>query len=216
MIIAINAKIGCGKDTVGSIIQKLHPEGNWKIKKWAGKLKQTATLLTGVPMEMWEDQDFKRLSMGEKWGNMTYREFLQKLGTDAIRDGLYVNSWINALMADYTQPVPEKLALFNDLYKPKTPNWIITDTRFPNEADAARSAGGIVIRINRKCQACGGDNTDRYSHKMGCSALSAGGHPSETSLDDYTFDYVIDNNGTIVDLEQEVSKFINQFNLWQK
>ena len=30
------------------------------------------------------------------------------------------------------------------------PNWIITDVRFPNEADAIKGRGGIIIRVNRK------------------------------------------------------------------
>jgi len=80
MIIGINGKIGSGKDTVGKIIQWLtKPEldgqyigfqtyddatlerlSPFKIKKFAGKLKQTASLLTGIPIEMWEDQEFKK------------------------------------------------------------------------------------------------------------------------------------------------------------
>jgi len=79
MIIGINGKIGSGKDTIGSIIQYLTDEnvkemsfedwyasnvysvyqasGKWEIKKFAGKLKQMASLLTGIPVEKFEDQD---------------------------------------------------------------------------------------------------------------------------------------------------------------
>ena len=39
-----------------SIIQK----SGWEDKKFAGKLKQIASLITGVPIEMWEDQEFKK------------------------------------------------------------------------------------------------------------------------------------------------------------
>ena len=85
MIISINAKIGSGKDTVGKIIQYLvdkdragyqHPDSqedfesycknfnqkycNWEIKKFAGKLKQIGSILTGIPVEMFEDQEFKK------------------------------------------------------------------------------------------------------------------------------------------------------------
>jgi hypothetical protein len=64
---------------------------------------------------------------------MTVREFLQKLGTDGLRDGLHGNVWVNALFADYTP----------------THNWIITDVRFPNEAKAIKDRGGIIIRVDR-------------------------------------------------------------------
>ena len=57
---------------------------------------------------------------------------LQKLGTDAIRDGLHPDAWVNALMAEY-----------------RWQNWVITDCRFPNEAKAVKDNGGVVIRIER-------------------------------------------------------------------
>jgi len=64
---------------------------------------------------------------------MTYRELLQKLGTDALRDNLHYNVWVNALFADYS--VHE--------------DWIITDVRFPNEAKAIKDRGGKIIRVDR-------------------------------------------------------------------
>jgi hypothetical protein len=70
------------------------------------------------------------------------------------------------------------------MQKIKYPNWIITDVRFPNEAQAIVDRGGIMIRINR---------TDK-------SRINAD-HPSETALDNWDgFNYIIDNNGTIEDL----------------
>jgi hypothetical protein len=63
---------------------------------------------------MWEDQEFKKQYMPEDWRKttgimseqglgelMTYREFLQRLGTEAMRDGLHTNVWVNALFSDY-------------------------------------------------------------------------------------------------------------------
>ena len=64
---------------------------------------------------------------------MTVRELLQKLGTEAIRNNLHENAWVNALMVDYRT----------------TDNWIITDCRFPNEYEYVKKYGGKVIRINR-------------------------------------------------------------------
>lgn len=123
MIIGVNGRINSGKDTVGKIIQYLTlgeefaktnadiladleyngycaNKSKFEIKKFAGKLKQIASLLTGIPVEMFEDQEFKKLDMNPEWG-MTYREFLQRLGTEAMRDGLHTNVWCNALFSDY-------------------------------------------------------------------------------------------------------------------
>lgn len=71
------------------------------------------------------------------------------------------------------------------------PNWIITDTRFPNEADAVKSRGGINIRLQR--------NSDLDNNDI---------HVSETALDFYKFDYVVDNNGTIEDLIIKVKEIL--------
>lgn len=203
MIIGINGYSGSGKDAVGTIIQYLNskykpctiedciktnqdfsPYTDWQIKKWAGKLKVVASMLTGIPVEKFEDQEFKKTNLGYEWNNMTVRDFLQKLGTDALRDGLHTNTWINALMADY-------VGMYDlDTDRTTWPKWIITDTRFPNEAEAIKKAGGIIIRINRP------------------NVTPINNHPSEISLDDWKFDHVIDNDGDINALVYKVNKIL--------
>jgi hypothetical protein len=200
MIYSVSGKLGSGKDTVAKIIQDIEP-GKWKIKKWAGKLKLVATMLTGVPVEMWEDQDFKYQKMTSEWGNMTYREFLQKLGTDGLREGLHKNVWVNALMADYF-PISQ-CDREGFIY----PNWLITDTRFPNEAEAVKKARGVSILVRRPCAICGELGT--HLATCGQQYLAQNQHPSETSLDSYSFDYTIDNVGTLEELEIKVKDLLN-------
>jgi hypothetical protein len=111
---------------------------------------------------------------------MSVREFLQKLGTEAMREGLHTNVWVNALFADYKPP---KMSQYNPS------NWIITDMRFPNEMEAVVARGGITIRVVRP-------------------GTSVGTHPSETALDDAHFDHVISNDGTIEDLIERVRQIL--------
>jgi hypothetical protein len=215
MIIAINGRIGSGKDAVGSIIKYLTYDG-WKIKKFAGKLKQIASLLTGIPEEKFEDQEFKQSNMPEEWNYckqmfecdennqdgfsmmpMTYREFLQKLGTDAIRNGLHSETWVNALFADYYKSRIKYYVEDVSEYKMELPNWIITDLRFSNEFEAVKKHGGICIRVERR----------------DFNEVPNWNHPSETALDSYNFDYVLDNFGTIEDLVVEVEKMLKHFKL---
>jgi ABC-type oligopeptide transport system ATPase subunit len=224
MVIGISGRLGSGKDTVGKIIQYLqcynvgeitiddvinNPEHEWwleeqskfEIKKFAGKLKQIGSLLTGIPIEMFEDQEFKKLNMNPEWG-MTYREFLQRLGTEAMRDGLHTNVWVNALFADY-YPSPNKtleesfqeqfLTGVSEIYY-KLPNWIITDMRFPNEMEAVELREGITIRVVRQ---------DMHSLEAMIPA-----HASETALDDAKFDYTIENNGTLDELVEKVREIL--------
>jgi hypothetical protein len=154
-------------------------ESGWEIRKFAGKLKNIASHLTGIDIEDFEDQEFKKTNLGPEWWTtcdegyqpMTVREFLQKLGTDALRMGLHDNVWVNALMVDY-----------NDDEQPQLPNWIITDTRFPNEAQAIKDKGGIIIRVERP------------------GIVPINNHPSEIGLDDWKFDYKIANVSDVVSL----------------
>lgn len=212
MIIGINGYAGSGKDTVGIIIQYLtcpnlggisieevcdnyeenewwlEERSGWEIRKYAGKLKDIAAHLLGIDVEEFENQDFKKTVLDPMWWTpcdegyqpMTVREFLQKLGTDALRKGLHENVWVNALMADYDEDQSD---------------WIITDTRFPNEAKAIKEKGGVLIRIERP----------------GVKPIN--NHPSETSLDNWDFDYKIANVSDLFALKQSVSNILKHLNI---
>ncbi|NBW33880.1 MAG: hypothetical protein EBR30_02375 [Cytophagia bacterium] len=208
-LIGISGKIGSGKDTVAQIIQilskypnftsetvanslgppsRLTEDSGWGIRKFAGKLKEVASILTGIPAYMFESQEFKLTDLGNEWAyyhpehryddgspvytRMSVRQFLQKLGTEAMRNGLHTDTWVNATFSNYN---------------PATDKWLITDTRFPNEAVAVKKRGGVLLRINR--------NHD------------TGSHPSEIALDNYEFDYVINNDGDMKSLVDKVRVF---------
>lgn len=226
-LISISGRIGSGKDTVGRIIQmlianktsnvckqnpfttdefsvtdidvELTHHSDWQIRKFAGKLKQIASLLTDIPVERFEDQEFKKTFLGEEWNNMQVRVFLQKLGTEAMRDGLHTNTWINAAFADYCQgggrvnygitDDGKRIPVSYDSYG-KQSNWIFTDTRFGNEFKAIKDRGGITIRVTR-------EGTKQENE-----------HPSETALDSYQFDYEIQNNGTLEELTEKVKQIL--------
>ncbi len=62
-------------------------------KQWVNALMAdyiTESFRSDKKIENFEDQEFKKLDMSPEWG-MTYREFLQKLGTEAMREGLHTN-----------------------------------------------------------------------------------------------------------------------------
>ena len=56
---------------------------------------------------------------------------------------------------------------------------VIADVRYPNEADAIRKLGGKVVRVRRN------------------GVVAANEHPSESALNDYEFDVVLDNDRDI-------------------
>lgn len=97
------------------------------------------------------------------------RRLLQRLGTEAGRKTIGEDVWARALL---DTGVPVKL--------------VISDVRFPNEADAIRALGGLVVRVERPGMGPVND------------------HESEVALDHYDFDAVIDNDGSIVDLANKL------------
>lgn len=232
-IIGLSGKAGSGKDLVGEIIsgltvnkdadyewiKKFHSNSDWKIIKFADKLKDMVCLLIGCTREQLEDREYKESPLGPRWTKyvveyddydsyhsanfatkaeadacatevseyyrnievkevqLTPRLLLQLLGTEAGRRIIHPDIWVNATMTNF------------DAFA----NRIITDCRFPNEADAIKDRGGINIRVNR------------LSNKESVDL-----HESEIALDNYAFDYVVDNNGTIEELIEKITVILEK------
>lgn len=209
----------------------------WQNKKFAGKIKEIVCILLGCTLQQLEDREFKNTELGEEWkiyhwklsnkvnhkklfiskeecenfkvysGNkkilfsdtfpglltiesyiLTPRLLMQLLGTECGRDIIHPNIWVNSLMSEY---------------KNNYSNWVISDLRFPNEMKAVKDRGGITIRINR-------NNEDDSVYDWGNPNTD---HESETALDNAEFDYVIDNNGTIEDLVEQVKQILIKENI---
>jgi len=131
-LIGIIGKAGSGKNTVAGMINK-HTRFRYREISYAYQLKVVAAILLREPISKFDDRKFKESELGPEWGNMTVRDFLQRLGTDAIRNNLYYNTWVNVTFRDWT---PDS-------------NWIITDVRMLNEAAAIKERGGKLIKVVR-------------------------------------------------------------------
>jgi hypothetical protein len=185
-------------------------ENPFVIKKFAAGVKKVAALMLNVDESCFESQEFKKASLPEVWDipdelrvipgkifekkrNMTYREFLQKLGTDAIRNHLHQDAWVNVLFAQYLALNPSKRVSYTendfDYANCDFPNWIISDLRFPNEYEAVKKRkNSFTLRVNRNIG-------DQYAQK----------HESETAIDHLRFDLYIDNTGSLKDLYTQVT-----------
>lgn len=91
------------------------------------------------------------------------RRLLQRIGTEAGRDILGTDIWVETAFGRTEEGT----------------NLVVTDCRFPNEATATKSRGGVVARI----------------HRPGVGPRNS--HPSETSLDGWDFDFHIENESSI-------------------
>lgn len=148
---------------------------------------------------------------------LTYRLLMQLLGTECMRNTIHPNGWVNSLMNGYKSKFVDKKGFdsYEDngskisfismpLTEPNNfPNWIITDLRFPNELDAIKSRGGISIRVNRPY-----DSLNQNSLMSLQRQNDTKNHLSETKLDNATFDYVIENNGTLEELIERVKEIL--------
>lgn len=162
----------------------------------------------------------------------TPRTLMQLLGTEAGRQIIHPNIWVNALFADYkskftpcihwrkdresincmcggVNAMAENKGITLCETEANSLNWIITDVRFPNEVQAIKDRGGIVIRVNRPetwkstgCVIMDMSSNDRSKDVV----IKYTEHPSETALDDYEFDIVVENDGSIEELVEKVKK----------
>ncbi len=129
MIIGIAGRAGAGKTTTADY---LVTKGFVK-DAYAKTLKEAAAIIFNVPLEIFLG-DIKVKSQIDPYWNMTYRQMLQLLGTEACRNTFGTNIWERA---------------FWRRHKDVNYDLVIEDVRFPNEAEAVLSRDGIVIEIVR-------------------------------------------------------------------
>jgi hypothetical protein len=187
MIIAISGKIGSGKSTVGDIFEKQ----GFVLDSFAKSVKDICSILFGydrnkiegsTPADrLWREKiDKNNTNLIGK--DFTPRDAMVLVGTEFGRNMIHPNIWIETL--------------FNRSDKNK--DLLITDLRFPNEYEEIKKRGGIVIRINRP-------NLTNLINNSNSS-----NHISECALDNHNFDYVINNDGTLYDLEISIINIINE------
>ena len=211
--------------------------------KYADKLKDVICVLLGCTRLQLEDDNYKNKILPSHWWyfktknnillnynddktltgleliKLTPRRMLQLFGTECGRQIIHPNIWINATFENYN-PYSAR----GSDYKSTESKWIITDVRFPNEAEAILDRGGTLIRINRSIQqrfpelwdkvlvnsknrfdSEGMFLTELYKQdKLLWKKLT---HESETALDDYDkFSNIIDNNLDLENLYDNVNQ----------
>ncbi|MCY0946801.1 hypothetical protein [Streptomyces antarcticus] len=169
-----------GKDTAAEALLS----SGWQRKAFAGKVKDMLYALDPVMAEKEYAEGVTSLRYevdGYGWETTKevypeVRPYLQRLGTEGGRAVLGENVWVDALLRD------------RETWGPT----VITDVRFPNEADAIRAHGGLVLLVERPGQ----------------EPITHAGHTSENALAGYAFDGVIRNDGTVWDLYASVREAI--------
>jgi hypothetical protein len=206
MIIGICGWAGAGKDTAANYLVGWH---GFRRDSFAGALKDAVAavfgwdreLLEGLTTEarVWREQVdpwwAERLGMP----HLTPRWVLQYWGTEVCRQGFHDDIWIAAL---------------ENRLRSRTGHTVISDVRFPNEVHAIRNAGGRIIWIKRGADPewCStliemrehdialGIRTD-YMKQFNV-------HASEWAWVGTRFDAVIDNNGSVEQLYEQLKNLV--------
>jgi len=184
-----------GKDSVGKILRDSH---GFHLTAFADAVKRVAMDVYGLSWEQCYGDGPEKESVDLRWG-LSPRVIMQKIGTEVGRS-IHESTWVKHTLDNIQESAEgreytlrddqnHKFVRISTWADPKN-KWVVTDVRFPNEAQAIRDAGGLVLKVVRPGL---GVPTDE--------------HPSETSVDLIVPDFLIENTGTLEDLARAVNTF---------
>ena len=179
-LICIVGNIGSGKSTAGNILK----EYGYEEITFAQPVKEIGLILGFEHKELYGLQEDK-LKINEFWG-VSGREFMQKFATNVMRNELH--KYINMNMDGKTIWVRLCEKKIIQMLK-ENKKILVSDGRFPDEINMIKQYNGTIIKLERN-----------NSHDLN--------HESESYISNISYDIIIDNNGTIDDLENEIKKII--------
>lgn len=182
--------LGCraqvGKDTVAGYLEKKFP-GRVKRVAFADELKKYAMLIFGLSEEQCFGSKEIKETADPRYGKSP-RQILQEFG-EKMRD-IYEDIWVDKVLYE---KIPQ-------LREEGFTHFVISDVRYPNEADKVIFEGGHVVRLHRDA---------------GGTAVGSN-HASETSMNDYPhIDFEVENNGTLEELFTSIDRILEDIG-WLK
>lgn len=212
-LIGLNGLKRSGKDTTAGFIKEIMtPEGDVvKSRAFAYKLKIMAAKALGfdrpddelvalmdeakerwifhitkniVPLEEnWMDQTL----MAQGFHVLTGREYLQHFGNKA-REVFGDTFWIDQVLPNpFMQDGWGGPGASLEMRYPNVDTLVVTDVRYPNEAERVKRLGGVVFEVIRP-------------------GLASDGHDSEKKLPAHLIDWEVHNAGDLSDLRDAVEQ----------
>jgi hypothetical protein len=204
MIVGLVGFIGAGKGTVADLLVERH---NFFKESFANSVKDSCAAVFGWDRAMLEGDTPESRAWREQpdkwWSDKFGKEFsprlaLQLMGTEAGRDVFHPDLWVHTVLRRCEQ------APYN--------NYVIADVRFPNEINAIKDSGGVVIRVRR------GDDPEWYTLARECNVynkldIMRNAYPevhfSEWAWIGAHYDIVMDNNCSLDELKIRVDKIVD-------
>ena len=191
-LIGLSGAARSGKDTAGKYLIEQY---DFKRYAFADPLKRAASEMFGLPLEDFHDDDKKEV-VNEFW-NFSPRQIAQLLGTECGRRVFRDDMWVKRAELAWLEH-KEYIENYTGGGWIEASGWggmVVTDVRFPNEAEWIKEMGGITIHIVRP----------GATGNVGVGAS----HASELGYPDELKDITIYNNGTLKDLYHKLDKAIN-------
>jgi len=183
--IGIAGKAGSGKTTAALFIGKVLGEGVANLA-FADPLKKACSILTDIPESVFHPADSRGREYREKtnefWG-FSPREFLQKVGTDCMRDTVCKDFWVKRAHITVESLDPE---MYHTV--------IFSDVRFQEELDFIRNKGGKVLYLTRIAE-----------------SYNSTTHTSDNQNLIAECDYVINGNSSLKFLHSELELFLQKY-----
>ena len=207
-IIGLVGLIGSGKNSAAEYLIAAY---NFKQESFASSLKDTLSCifrwdrskLEGISEldRTWRDQIDIWWAQRLNIPDLTPRKMLQQIGTDLFRNHFHNDIWVASL--------ENKLQKYSE-------NIVITDCRFPNEIEAIRKLGGIIVRVKRGIEPEWfndalylNQNPDTKYRDFLQDRLDRNNiHSSEIAWIGTEFDYILENDKSLVDLYLQVDKLL--------
>ena len=184
LLIGIKGKIGAGKTTSANILTRDMAFTEYAM---ADPIKQIALVFGFTRRELYGTQEDKN-TPNALWG-LSARQFLQRFGTDICNTQFPIhlpemsNVWIRLFEAFLERTTCLKI--------------IVSDVRFVAEADMIRKHKGIIIEVTNRERAC--------------SSTTVTNHQSETEQDLIKADHIIQNEGTVEELESMIRTIVETY-----
>ena len=183
-IVGIIGRAGSGKSTLAKILVKEFDYIEFAV---ADPLKMIVRDMFDIDENvLWGPSEAKDAEV---------RKMLQEIGTDygrRYRPGVWAEK-LRRRIVRFLDKQDDYLGLYTVWETRARKGVVVSDVRFPNEADVIRGMGGYLVKIVKP-------------EVRICTAVQE--HESETVLESITYHRTVINNGTIADLEKEVRECI--------
>lgn len=124
---------GAGKDSVAAALVQSH---DFARMAFAGPIKDGLVAMLGLNRQDFEDPAVKEQPIA--WIGRSPRQLMQTLGTEWGRDMVHADLWIRHAQRRLNN------------YRRISASVVVTDVRYPNEADWLRANGGELWHVLRK------------------------------------------------------------------